>query len=270
MTRSLFATLIMVFTYFSLNAQINERAPANQYMEIGVKDIALIDQLMVVVPGVGSNARDMLQQQSVKAYMMPVRKVGFRGNELSYALASCLEYYVNLEKNYKDNLSPDYISLSLRNSGKQVSIEEAFLFLVQNGTVSAAIMPYDASAITNAVYATPKYQINNYLYLFRDVTQARQKIYETRKALMRGNPILVELRADDTTRNLSGDGLKLPKNGTKIFPVLVVGYDETRNAFEVMSSWGSNWGNGGYAWMSYEDYGKYTNNGYVMVPRTQY
>jgi hypothetical protein len=268
----LFASALLCFALLTtLRGQVNEKSAANQYMEIGIKDIKLIDQFMVVVPGVGSNARDMLQQQSVKPYMMPVRKVGMRGNELSYAMASCLEYYVNLEKNYKDNLSPDYISLSLQNSGKQVNVEEAYLFLVQNGTVSAAIMPYDASAITNAVYATPKYQISNYLYLFRPVTQSRQKIYETRKALMRGNPVVVEVRADDTARNLQdSDTWEPPRNGTTLFPVVVVGYDETKNAFEVRSAWGSNWGNGGYAWISYDDFGKYTDNGYVMVPFPNY
>ena len=68
---------------------------------------------MPTIEGVGGSARELLQQQSVKAYMMPVRKVGARGTELSYMLASCLEYYVNLDKNYKLNLSPDYITLSI-------------------------------------------------------------------------------------------------------------------------------------------------------------
>ena len=240
-------------------------------MEIGVTNLELIDQLMVTVPGVGSNTRDMLMEQSVKAHMMPVRKVGFRGSDLSYTLASCLEFYINLEKNYKDNLSPDYITLSLQNSGKQVTVEEGFRFLVENGTVSAAIMPYDAGAITNAVYATPKYKINNFLYIFRDVTQGRQKIFETRKALMRGNPVLIELQADASFKNISGDiSWKASRNGDQRFPLIVVGYDEGREAFEVRSSWGTGWANNGYIWISYDDFGKYTLNGFVVVPMAQY
>jgi hypothetical protein len=270
MKRVLIAFLTLGICGTSLYSQINPKSAAGQYMEIGVANEALIDQLMVTVPGVGS-ARDMLQSQSVKPYMMPVRKVGMRGSELSYSLATCLEYYVNLEKNYKDNLSPDYIALSLQNSGKQVNMEEAFRFLVETGTVSAAIMPYDAGAITNAVYATPKYKINNFLYIFREVTQPRQKIFATRKALMRGNPVLVEMRADDSIRQVSDvTSWEPPRNGTGIYPLLVVGYDESRNAFEVMSSWGSHWGDGGYVWISYDSFGKYTDNGYVMVPLPQY
>lgn len=262
--------LCLLFPMF-LKAQIKSKSAAGQTVEIGVTNLDLIDQLMVTVPGVGSNSRDMLMEQSVKAHMMPVRKLGFRGSDLSYALASCLEFYVNLNKNYKDNLSPDYITLSLQNSGKQVTVEEGFRFLVENGTVSAAIMPYDAGAITNAVYATPKYKINNFLYIFREVTQGRQKIFETRKALMRGNPVLIELQADGSFKNISGDTTWKPsRNGDQRFPMIVVGYDEGREAFEVRSSWGTGWGNNGYIWVSYNDFGKHALNGFVVVPMGQY
>jgi len=61
-----------------------------------------------------------------------------------------------------------------------------------------------------------------------------------------------------------------PRNGTGVYPLLVVGYDESRNAFEVMSSWGNQWGAGGYVWISYDNFGKYTDNGYVMVPLSKY
>lgn len=272
MKQLLMSASVMLFFLPNISfSQIQFKSAEGQAVGIGVTDMSLIDRLMVTVPGVGSNARDMLMVQSIKPYMMPVRKVGFRGSDLSYALASCLEFYVNLGKNYKDNLSPDYISLSLQNSGRHVTMEESFNFLVENGTVSAAIMPYDAAAIPNAVYATNKYKINNYLYIFRDVTQGRQKIFETRKALMRGNPVLIELQADPSFKTINGDRTWEPsRGGSEQYPLLVVGYDEGREAFEVLSCWGSNWGNGGYIWISYDDFGKQTANGYVMVPQVQY
>jgi C1A family cysteine protease len=33
----------------------------------------------------------------------------------------------------------------------------------------------------------------------------------------------------------------------------IVGYDDQRGAFEVMNSWGSDWGNGGFFWLRYKD-----------------
>lgn len=231
----------------------------------------LVDQLMVTVPGVGSHARDLLTSQSVKPYLMPVRKMGFRGTELSYVVAACLEFYVNLERNYKVNLSPDYISLSLANVGKAVTAEDALRFLAEDGTVSAAILPYDAGALTSAVYATQKYKINNFLYLFRDVTKGRQKAYETRKALMRGNPVIVLVQADESIRSLTDTRFWKPNGpGQHRYPMLIVGYDEEEEAFEAMSCWGRQWGSSGYIMIKYNDFENRVIDGFVMVPESSY
>lgn len=231
----------------------------------GVSDVQTIDLLMPTIEGVGGTARELLQQQNIKAYMMPVRKIGARGSELTYMLASCMEYYINLDKNYKLNLSPDYITLNIEAKGQKASPLEAFQFLSQQGTVNAAIMPYDASALTEAVYAAPKYKISNYLHLFREVTPGRQRVYEVRKALMRGNPVLVEVKADANARNMVGRTWQTSGAGTETYPLVVVGYDEAQQALELMSCWGRNWGSNGYIWMSYDDFGKYVINGYVLV-----
>ncbi len=268
-----FFLLFLIGFPLSLLAQEpgKQQLKTTEGIAIGVSDMELIDLLMVTVPGVGGDPRDMLRRQNVKPYMMPVRKVGARGSELGYALATCLEYYVNLNDNYKDNLSPDYIALSLQSTGKSVNLRDAFLFLVENGTVSAAIMPYDAGNIPYAVNATQKFKIANYLHIFRDVTRGQQKIFEVRKALMRGNPVLIELQADPSIRNLSHTAVWSPsKSGSELAPLIVVGYDEVEQVFEVQSCWGSSWGQGGYMNIRYADFEKYAQNGYVIVPLQAY
>lgn len=44
--------------------------------------------------------------------------------------------------------------------------------------------------------------------------------------------------------------------------MVVVGYDETRQAFEVMNSWGETWANNGFAWIRYDDFAKYCKYAY--------
>jgi len=243
---------------------------ANQVTTLGVTNATLFDQLMVTVEGVGSNSRLTQEQQSLKPYLMPVRKMGFRGSDWSYMLASCLEYYVNLSRNFKDNLSPDYISLSLQSQGQRSSLDQGLKFLVQNGTVSAAIVPYDAAQVSSTVYATTKYQINNYLHLFQPFASPREKIFELRKALLRGNPVLIEFQASSDfpkvgpTRSWEPDR----NEGGLSYTLLVVGFDENLQAFEVMSSWGSTWANNGYLSVNYNDLANRAVNGYVMIPNT--
>lgn len=239
-----------------------------QVRQIGIKDNTLFDQLLTTMAGVGSSARQTQEQQNLKPYMMPVRKLGVRGTDWSYTLATCLEYYVNLSRNFKDNLSPDYISLSLSSSGQRPSLEQGLQFLVQTGTVSAAIVPYDAAQIPTTVYATAKYQINNYLHLFQSFASPREKIFEIRKALMRGHPVVIDIQADATfpqlTNTLTWEPARAAQPATHT--LLVIAYDETRQAFEVMGSWGSQWATNGYLWMGYNDLANVATNGYVMIP----
>jgi len=264
----LLSIALLLAAPFSAFAQVDLKAQESQF---GISDLEMIDRLMYTVPGIGRDPRDILERQSIKPYMMPARKIGPRSSELSYILASCLEYYVNLNQNYKDNLSPDYISLNLESTGKRLTPPEAFLFLSEKGTVSASIMPFGSTSIPNAVYATTKYNINNYLHIVRDVMKGRQKVFEVRKALMRGNPVIIELQADGSIRSLIRQDIwEPPAKPAELFPLLVVGYDETREAFEAMGCWGSAWGNSGYLWIRYGDFEQYAMNGYVMVPQPEY
>lgn len=238
---------------------------------LGVTDATMIEKLMPIVPGVNVYESGNLDAQSIKSYMMPVRKVENNGSEESYLLASCLEYYVNLNKNYKVNLSPDYLALNLRNQGKQVDFKTAFQQMSETGTVSAAIMPYGSSTITAAVYATQKFKIQNYLILFRDMASSRQKIFELKKALIRGNPILVEILADASLSKANGQRqVKIGNKGQQKYAFLVVGFDQEKEAFEVMSPWGSSWGQGGYLWLNFDDLSRQAQTAYVMVPDVRF
>jgi C1A family cysteine protease len=264
--------LLLLCLVFSLdvNAQ-NPRVKSAAGMTLGLSAPDQIENFMYVVPGVGSSARDLLEQQSLKPYMMPVRKTGFRGNDLAYVAAYCLEYYVNLGRNYKINLSPDFISLSLAGSGKTNSSKDVLGFLAEQGTVNAAIVPYDAGELTGAVFSTQKFDVVNYLHVFSDLTRDRQRVFEAKKALMKGNPVLVEFATDGKMKGQVGTRhLKDVNSGTNPDFLIIVGYNENEEAFELMSTWGTNWGINGYIWIKYDDFGKLATNGYVLIPNETY
>lgn len=48
----------------------------------------------------------------------------------------------------------------------------------------------------------------------------------------------------------------------------IIGYDDNQygGAFEVVNSWGKEWGNEGFLWIRYDDFVKYTRYGYEMIP----
>ncbi len=245
----------------------NPKAYLPQPAPFLIEEQAEIDLFLPAIPGTANASRETLEQQNIKPQMMPVRRIPEGSASLCYALATCLEYYTNLNKNYKVNLSPDFIWLNLKKQPDQVSTAEAMQFLVETGTISAAILPYGSTQLTSACFATPRFTIAKYLWMFREFTASRQKVYETRKALIRGNPVLIQLRASTNLASLgAGKMVEAKSKGDQIFPMVIVGFDEKRQAFELMSFWGKDWGNSGYSWISYDQFGKWVENGFVLVP----
>lgn len=266
-----------ILTFNTLYAQTPTSTPAqNQNLNLrsaqattfGVQDQRLIDMMMPFVKGVGrANSLDNLREQSVKPFMMPVREIEQVGTEMSYTLAACLEFYYNQDNNYKINLSPDFITLNLLGQNRALQFKEAFQFLSQNGTVDSAILPYGSAKLTNAVYNASKFRINNYLHIFTPLTKGLQKIFEIRKALVRGNPVIVEFNADPSLLQANGKDAWTPTGApSQVFPMAVVSFNEDKKMIELMSPWGSDWGRAGYIWISYDHFGQLAQNGYVVLP----
>ena len=233
----------------------------------GISDSKFFDKYMVVMPGPPSSARELLSEQSVKNLMMPPRKIGQNSNPIAFALAIALEYYVNFKSNFKDNLSPDYIQLNQKGENPMI---ESLQFLASTGTVSAAIVPYDMTTIPSAVFSAQKYKIKNYLILFKENTISRQKLFEVRKAIQKGNPVVVEFPVGPQFRDLKNTKIWKPDDGDKMstftYPLVAVGYDELTEQIELLNFLGTDWGDNGYIKMSYEHFMQIAKNAVVLIP----
>lgn len=265
---------MMAFLPIGLSAQVRDTTPVRPLnakgMAIGISDSQLIDQLMTIVAKVGTDSREMFMERTVKPYMMPPRNTGTSGHSLAYAITNCMEYYLNLNNNFKDNLSPDYIVLNTEAPQKKANADDMFTFLVLNGTVSAAIMPYYSRSIPIGANSSAKVKAENFLHVFYETAKTSYKIFEVRKALTRGHPVIVELAITRGFRAIRDSRYWQPETSDNspdgMHYVTVVGFDEQRRAVEILNCWGIEWGNDGYLWVNYDDFGKYARNGYVILP----
>ena len=94
---------------------------------------------------------------------------------------------------------------------------------------------------------------------------------KVKKAVANKNPVVIGMQIyssfykakgvwnGDTTKKLGGHAM------------VVVGYNDTKfgGAFEILNSWGTNWGNEGYIWVKYSDFETYTKTAYVLVDKTK-
>ena len=255
-----FSTTTLLFAQPDTTSYGNEKGPAG--LSFAVSDAELFDQYLPRLEFLDRSSRDLIMEQNLKAYMMPPRSAVEARESVFYALASCMEFYVNVDDNYKVNLSPDFIRLGTSSS----EFDEILSSLHANGTISAAIMPFGSRSIPAGVGATQRYRIGRYFELFGAADRNRQKILHLRKALLRGNPVLVFMNVNEEFSQISeqrfytGGTLR----ETKRQPFVVVGFDEDINSVEVLGYYGRTWGDNGYLWIDYDDFAKMADAAFVL------
>ena len=95
-------------------------------------------------------------------------------------------------------------------------------------------------------------------------------IEDLKGQLSRHNPVIIRFndtvafqkhRGPSTFTELLGD-----PNAVTVgwHSFTLVGYDERRQAFKLINSWGTKWGDNGYGWISYEALGSRSSNAYVL------
>jgi C1A family cysteine protease len=84
--------------------------------------------------------------------------------------------------------------------------------------------------------------------------------------LARGVPVVFDILMSEQLKSFKGDavlnGPLVPSGGGHT--LLAVGYDDERKAFRIQNSWGRQWGDGGYAWFSYDFWASNVHVGYVV------
>jgi len=125
-----------------------------------------------------------------------------------------------------------------------------------------------AVEIPDSVYQKAKsHRLKEYTKLFGLKEDYRVRIRETRKALMNGNPVLMGM--DITNAFLSANVVYEPDSiSVGGHAMTIIGYDDDKfgsGAFEVINSWGEDWGNQGFMWIRYKDFAESVRYGFELV-----
>lgn len=114
------------------------------------------------------------------------------------------------------------------------------------------------------------YKIDDYFTLFKlgSITPDT-KVRKVKKALAEDCPVVIAMWLPKSFHQAGGDwsGIDVNPNDHGYHAMCVVGYDDNHSgggAFEIMNSWGQNWGNGGFTWVKYDDFGKFVDQAYEI------
>ncbi len=114
-----------------------------------------------------------------------------------------------------------------------------------------------------------KISLNDYMTLFTANDDEKIRVDKTKLSLIQKKPVVVALRIDKSFMNLTeSDKFWTPPankdEAANGHAVCVIGFDDGKGAFEIMNSWGEDWGSNGFIWIKYEDFATFAAFGVQM------
>jgi len=121
----------------------------------------------------------------------------------------------------------------------------------------------------NLLDIAASYKIDDFFRLFNSrLASGKEKVAKVKKAISENNPVVIGMiipRSFKTAgRVWEGDDYDIFHRGHHA--MCVVGYDdnESGGAFQIMNSWGTDWGDNGFTWVKYSDFKKFVYQAYEM------
>ena len=147
-----------------------------------------------------------------------------------------------------------------------MQFSEAFKIL-ERGSVSLAQMPYNLNYCPAPSAATIRLANR---FRVRSWKHVNPRSLDTIKGeLANGHPVVFGMLVGENFLRHRGEAVYRGRvlNPDISHAMAIVGYDEKRQAFHVMNSWGREWGRNGYAWIDYDTFRAQVHEAYSMRPR---
>ena len=121
--------------------------------------------------------------------------------------------------------------------------------------------------------SSEKYPIKDYVRLFANWKLGPGTIGErvppVKKSLTEGKPVIIGMNCPNSFQRAKGvwKPTESPYEKYGGHAMCVIGYDDDMygGAFEIQNSWGTDWGNDGYIWITYSDFANFVYEAYEMI-----
>lgn len=147
---------------------------------------------------------------------------------------------------------------------------DAFRVLITQGAAPLSVMPYTATPFVPppqaAMAAADDFRIDT----FRTVDLRNRN--ELKAQLNAGFPIIFAAFVDQLFHEWRGASTVNRFGGPRLgrHAMVVVGYDDHRGAYRIINSWGRQWGDGGFAWVSYDQFEAMGTEAYIVFDQKGY
>ena len=196
-----------------------------------------------------------------------------------YAARTIVEAASSRQEGNSTAFSPAFVYNQIGLEGCQGSyIQKAMEFMTQKGVVKLTDFPYNENDCSRgATQSLMNDAANNRMHGFtrlstdegvnginvRAVKEHLAKDAPVVIGMMVGGTFMQEMMGKDTWEPTAEDRSQTGFGG---HAMCVIGYDDRRQAFQIMNSWGPEWGKNGIGWVRYADFKLFVREAYGIDP----
>jgi len=181
-------------------------------------------------------------------------------------------YYMHLAtgRPYSDsgNLSPGFIynQLSKGKCGITSLLDNLYLFKAE-GSCSLKTMPYNANDCFTQPDSVQRCNAENYKIKGWEKIDPYNLIL-LKRAVFQKKPVIFSIVIDEGFDKITAPFTWRERCGRmeQTHTMVIAGYNDRRNAFLVMNSWGTRWGDKGFIWIDYHFFlSNVLPDGYILI-----
>lgn len=166
-----------------------------------------------------------------------------------------------------------YNQIRTEDCRKGSRISDAMRLLMEQGDCLARQFDYDVNDCQQAPDSSvathaKRFAIEDFLTLFGTKEDPAIKVQRVKVVLSKNKPVVIGMMVLRNFYELKNAQYWHPTLGNTApaggHAMVVVGYDDRKEAFRIMNSWGKNWGDNGFIWVKYKDFGDFCKYAYAI------
>jgi hypothetical protein len=255
---------------FSLGADLNEQ---------------VYDQAEVFEPLADNVKNPMPERVTLEKYTPEPLNQGSQGSCVAWSAAYSARTVMYAQQSGKDPdasaFSPSFLYNQIGLDGCQGSyILRAMENMKQVGALPLREFPYNendcsAQPAQDQMQSAEAYRITGFNRLSKSGDDYKVDMLAVKQNLAQGAPVVIGMMVGGTfMQGMLGEKVWIPtaddynKMGFGGHAMSVIGYDDflEGGAFQIMNSWGKEWGENGFGWIRYKDFDYFVKEAYGMDP----
>ncbi|MCC7502790.1 MAG: DUF4384 domain-containing protein [Flavobacteriales bacterium] len=253
-------------------------------------DPKLYDQAEVYEP-LADNVKAPLPERVTLEQFAPKRlNQGQQGSCVAWASAYAARTIVQAQATKQDPnstaFSPSFLYNQIKLDGNDC--QGSYIYRAMENMLKGGVLPFSKFAYTDQSCAKEPtaeekqqalpYKIKGFQRLTLGADEQRTDMVAMKQHLSQGSPVVIGMMVGGSfMQEMEGQELWQPTQRDYQMPgfgghaMCVIGYDDFKfgqeGGFQIMNSWGSDWGKNGVAWVRYSDFDFFAKEAYAVYPQ---